>query len=215
MLLDGSTDAGNVDNELLLVVWFDRDGVDQKVYTRTSYFKMSRPSTVTAEGLFEVLQGAVQSLGIQAIKAEECAKLVGIGTDGASANVAGRGLKGLVERELSWIFWMWCLAHRLELAIKDALKQTSFDKVEEMLLRLYFIYEKSPKKCRQLEEIITDLKGCLSFEDGGTKPVRASGSRWVGHKFSAMKRILSKYGAYTNHLAVLSEGPLCEVSRSS
>ncbi len=36
------------------------------------------------------------------------------------------------------------------------------------------------------------------------KPVRASGSRWVSHKLNAMKRIISKYGAYTNHLVALS-----------
>ena len=30
--------------------------------------------------------------------------------------------------------WMWCLAHRLELAIKDALKGTTFDEINEMLL---------------------------------------------------------------------------------
>ena len=84
---------------------------------------------------------------------------MGITTDGAAANVAGNGLKGLVEKELEWIFWMWCLAHRLELAIKDALRSTMFDLVDEMLLHLYYIYEKSPKKCSELESIVTDLKG--------------------------------------------------------
>ena len=97
------------------------------------------------------------------------------------------------------------LAHRLELAIKDALTHTSFDLIDEMLLRLYYIYEKSPKKCRQLEEIIVDLQQCLTFDDKGIRPVRASGSRWVTHKLNAMKRVLSKYGAYTNHLTALSE----------
>ena len=33
------------------------------------------------------------------------------GTDGASANIAANGLKGLVEQELNWVFWMWCLVH--------------------------------------------------------------------------------------------------------
>ena len=74
-----------------------------------------------------------------------------------------------------------------------------------MLLRLYYIYEKSPKKCRELEEVIKDLQQFIQFEDSGTKPVRASGSRWVSHKLSAMKRILSKYGAYSSHLIALSE----------
>ena len=30
----------------------------------------------------------------------ECAKIVGIGTDGASANIADAGLKGLVEKDV-------------------------------------------------------------------------------------------------------------------
>ena len=62
-------------------------------------------------------------------------------------NIASAGLKGLVENKLPWIYWMWCLAHRLELAIKNALKSTSFDHIDDMLFCLYYIYEKSPKKC--------------------------------------------------------------------
>ena len=100
---------------------------------------------------------------------------------------------------------MWCMAHRLELAIKDAMKATAFDLIDDLLLRLYYLYEKSPKKCRELEDIITDLKECLTFDDAGIKPVRASGSRWVAHKLNAMKRVVSKFGAYTNHIAALSE----------
>ena len=71
------------------------------------------------------------------------------------------------------------MAHRLELAARDALKGTTFDLIDDMLLRLYLIYENSPKKCRQLEEICSNLKQCLTIdpEDGGVTPVRASGSR--------------------------------------
>ena len=76
----------------------------------------------------------MQDLGIAAVSSKECTKLVGIGTDKAATTVAGAGLKGLVEDKLPWVFWMWCLAHRLELAIKDALKGTSFDQIDEMLL---------------------------------------------------------------------------------
>ncbi len=137
---------------------------------------------------------------------------MGIATDGATANVAGNGLKGLVERELEWIFWMWCLAHRLELAIKDALRTTCLDQLGEMLLRLYYIYKKSPKKCTELESIVTDLEGTLHFTDegSGVQPIRACGTRWVCHKLSAMKRVLCKYGAYTAHLAALSEDSLAD-----
>ncbi len=73
----------------------------------------------------------LQGLGIQEISAERCKKLVGVGTDVASANIAARGLK---EEHLPWMFWTWCLAHRLELAINDALKGTAFDVIDEFLL---------------------------------------------------------------------------------
>ena len=51
---------------------------------------------------------------------------------------------------------------------------------------------------------MVELKEGLSIEDSGTKPIKASGSRWICHKWNAMKRILSKYGAYTSHLPALS-----------
>ena len=111
VLLDGLTDAGNVYNELLLVVWFDKNGVGEKFYIRTSYLCIIRPVTATALGIFDMVQVAVQKLGFPAISGEHCAKLVGIGTDGAAANIAGSGFKRLVEKEFPWIFWMWCMTH--------------------------------------------------------------------------------------------------------
>ena len=97
---------------------------------------ISRPTT--ALGIFDVVQAAVQKLGFLEISREQCTKLVGIGTDGAAANIASAGLKELLGKELLWIFWMWCMAHRLELAVKDAFRKTSFDLVDEMLLRSLF-----------------------------------------------------------------------------
>ena len=98
----------------------------------------------------------------------------------------------MVEAKLDWICWMWCLAHQLELAIKDALTGTVFDHIDDMLTRLFYLYSKSPKKCREIQDIINDLKQCLTFDDNGIKPIRASGTRWVSHKINAMKRVLSK-----------------------
>ena len=207
ILMDGSTDSGNIDDELFLVLWCDVDGSDEMVHSRMSYFTVARPEAVTGKGLVECMQGALSRLGIVEINSETCKYLVGIGTDGASANIAAAGMKGLVEKELPWVFWMWCLAHRLELAVQDALKRTTFDQIEEMLLRLYYLYERSPKKCRELEDVVADLRQFLTFDDKGIRPVRASGSRWVTHKVNAMKRVLSKYGAYVGHLTALSQDP--------
>ena len=88
-------------------------------------------------------------------------KTIGFGCDGTNANIAQGGLRGLLSHEMPWVFVFWCLAHRLELSVKGALKPTFFTTVDDLLLRLYYIYEKSPKKCRELEGIVVELKACL------------------------------------------------------
>ena len=46
--------------------------------------------------------------------------------DGTSSNIGvSSGLKALLEKDMPWVYWMWCLAHKLELAVSDALKNTS------------------------------------------------------------------------------------------
>ena len=176
LILDGSTDKGNTDNELVLAVWCEIDGKDERIHIKQKmgYFTVSRPQAVTADGIFSLLESTIQKLEIESITEATYKKLVILATDGASANIAASGLKGLVERQLSWIFWMWCLAHRLELAIKDALKGTTFDEIDDILLKLYYLNKKSPKKCRELAEIVSDLKDCLTFDDHGETPVGAS-----------------------------------------
>ena len=133
----------------------------------------------------------MQEISILSLDVDNCNKLVGIATDGASANIARGGLKGSVEDRLPWIFWMWCLAHQMELAIKDALTDTSFSDIDDMLMRLYYLYEKSPNKFQELEEIVKDLRECLQFEGSDNKPLRSSGLRWV------TQIVCSASGAYT------------------
>ena len=96
---------------------------------------MCGPNDDTASGLFQCLKCCLHKIGVKAIDAGECKGLVGIGTDGTNTNIAFAGLKGLVESQVPWVFWMWCLAHRVELALKS----TTFDLIDEMLLRMYYI----------------------------------------------------------------------------
>ena len=80
-----------------------------------------------------------------------------------------------------------------------------FKDIEEMLHRLYCIYEKSPKKTRELEVIMAELKEVFEFPKGGNKPVRSQGSSWVSHKHKALQRVVDRYGAYISHLTTLAE----------
>ena len=76
--------------------------------------------------------------------------------------------------------------------MKDALKQTFFARVDEMLLRAYYLYEKAPKKCVELDEVVSELRQCLDPTDlpieGGNRPLRACGTRFITHKVVAFGR---------------------------
>ena len=77
--------------------------------------------------------------------------MVGAGTDGASVNVGSvNGLKGKMQGALPWLLWTWCYSHCLELACKNTFSSPLNSMIQEMLLRLFYIYEKSPKKSREL-----------------------------------------------------------------
>ena len=204
---DASTDAGNEEVEMFLVLHFDPSSTDGKVYVRNRFFAVRHLSSATAEGLFDSFKRAVGYMQLDAWKT----KMIGFGCDGTNANIAQGGLRGLLSHEMPWVFVFWCLAHRLELSVKGALKPTFFTTVDDLLLRLYYIYEKSPKKCRELEGIVVELKACLEPAEmprkGGTRPLRACGTRFITHKVAALERMMDRFGAYISHLIAMTEDP--------
>ena len=74
-----------------------------------------------------------------------------------------------------------------------------------MLLRLFYLYEKSPRKCCELSDLVTDLKQVFEFPESGNLPVRSCGSRWITHKRRALQGVEDCFGAYLSHLAALIE----------
>ena len=95
-------------------------------------------------------------------------------------------MRGKLCRELPWLFWTLCYAHRLELACKDACSSQLCKDLLQMLLRLYYLYAKSPKKSRELCDIVEDLREVWELLAGGNLPVRSQGSRWITHKRKAV-----------------------------
>jgi len=50
-------------------------------------------------------------------------KMIGLACDGTNANVGSRsGLNSHFKKDIPWLIVSWCLAYRLELSVKDALK---------------------------------------------------------------------------------------------
>jgi hypothetical protein len=123
--MDGSTDAGNLEQELVLIVYCVKDEAAQQMNSCTRYLTVVNPEKGTADGLVDCLEKALQRLAID-MKGEEVfgegrPALVGGGTDGASVNIGSHtGMKARLQSMFPWLFWAWCFSHRLELACKDS-----------------------------------------------------------------------------------------------
>ena len=213
VLMDGSTDKGRVENELFVIVFCKRDDTLQEIRTCARCFCVLEPTKADAHGLVECLSRALNSMGIENLLERECVLsacdlpvLVGCGSDGASVNLSDQnGMRGKLQAALPWLYWAWCYSHRLELACKDAFSSHLFHDIDDMLFRLYYLYEKSPRKCRELSDLINDLKEVFGFPEGGNLPMRAHGSRWITYKRKTLQRVVDRYGAYLSHLATLTE----------
>lgn len=191
-MMDTTTDAGNVEDELFVLLFCKKDDAMQRITSCTCYLCVKKPERVDAQDQVDCLETALAMLRINnATDLSSKPVPLGIGTDGASANISGKnGMCSIIQREVPWVFWSWCFTRRLELAAKDAFKSRLFKDVVDMLLHLFYIYQKSPNKSRELATIAEELKIVFELPKGGNTPVRAHCSRWISHKRKAMQRIV-------------------------
>ena len=188
--MDGSTDSSATEQETIYIL-FICGGVPV-----LKYFSIESVKVADSTGLKETIEKAFLRFGFK----NYYDKLVGLNLHGASVNM-GRmnGLEKLVRDEAPWVKIVHCFNHRLEFAIKDAFTATTFyHNIDEMLTKLYYLYQKSPKRLQQLRELND------AYEKSIPKPTKAYGTRWVDFKFQAMERILGNYGPYMTHLEQLA-----------
>ena len=68
-------------------------------------------------------------------------------------------------------------------------------------MKLYYLYNKSPKKLRSLKQLVEDLDGLVDLvnnatEDDGVVPIKACGTRWIGHLVNALQSAINKFRVY-------------------
>ena len=105
----------------------------------------------------------------------------------------------LLKQDFPRISFILCFSHQVELALNDALKEL-IEPVDTSLMHLFYLYKKSSKKHRQLNNFYHLLEGQLEMYSAGVRPLKATGKRWIDHKIAAMERIIEKFGLYTQHL---------------
>ena len=147
IMADGSTDAAVKDQEAILAFYFDSKPVnEERVKVLTRFIGMIDGKPADAPGTLRSIDEAFENIGVSTEELRQ--KTVSFGADGASVNRGeDNGVISLIKETYPWVLFMWCIAHRLELSLKDALKDTCFKHIDEMLLNIYLLYYRSPKSC--------------------------------------------------------------------
>ena len=97
-------------------------------------------------------------------------------------SIAENILIKLFQEDYSLVLFTLCFSHRLELALKDAIKK-ALEPVDVMSLSdLYCLYAKSSKKHRESKNLFNLLEGQFKMYTAGVHPVEVTSMRWIDHK---------------------------------
>ena len=202
ILIDGSTDSSVKEKELMYVSYVSAE----QGCVQAHFLALKDVADCTATGLIQCIDETFISLGVNNWRS----KLVCMCMDGAAVNLGvRRGVAALLrtEYDMPWLIAVHCFNHRLELAAKDAFKNTYLDEVSNMLMNIYYVYHKSPKRLRDLRTVAEEM------DEQVTKPEKAHGTRWLQHKKRAVKVLLNCYPVLVGHFQSLAEANSADGAR--
>ena len=166
ILSDGSTDISVVEQEVVYVRYIKSNGRADTVLVN-----IVAPEHGHGLGLFEAIKTALLSIGLdfENMRHDQPGpSLVCANFDGASV-MQGRksGVVGHILNEIPDIIPIHCIAHKLELAVLDSIKNIPFLKrYEDTMKGIFITYHASPKKLRGLNELAVALEvDILQFSD--------------------------------------------------
>ena len=116
ILCDGSTDNSVIEEEILYVIFTD----PQTFKPTMKIFEVVAPAdSHDAPGLKNAIFATFHKHSLGSV----LSKIVFLSSDGVSVN-SGKdsGIIRLLQEDFPWISFIWCFSHRLEFALKDALK---------------------------------------------------------------------------------------------
>ena len=130
-------------------------------------------------------------------------KLVAASFDGARVNMGHTaGVARLLENDCGQLVIVHCVAHRLELAITDAMRNVKYEKTFTTILKkVYSYYHSSPKRTKELKAV-GDL-----LDEKILSHINLYGIRWLQSTHQAVKVLLNNLVAVISHMekAALSE----------
>ena len=92
--------------------------------------------------------------------------------------------KGCLQSERPWIATFWCLADRLELSLKVALRNTLFSTIDDILLRIYYL------------QVIKNIRNVTRHRNG--QSVKSRQRRWEWQLLISIRHIHDVVTRYNN-----------------
>ena len=160
VLSDGSTDKGIIEEEIVYVRYV-KDGEPH-----TNLVSVEFPSSVDAARIMAAIQDSIATLKLDENETEEFLlefykKLINVNFDGTS--VMSRNRSGVQKRFkdlVAGLIYTHCVAHRLELAMLDALKlkDSYIQNFDENINSLFKFYYYSPVRRKELKEMAKEIE---------------------------------------------------------
>ena len=160
VLNDGSSDTSVSEKELVYILFLDNGK------PKIEFLSIEDVKNADAAEIQECIAESFQQIDLT-----KFSEMVGLNVDGASVNMAKfTGLGTRLKVEAPWLQVIHCFNHRLELALKDAFSQSPvFSTVDNFITKLYYLYQKSPKRLQCLRELAE------AHEKTIPKPTKAGG----------------------------------------
>ena len=195
VLSDGSTDSGIIEQEIVYVR-FLCNGQPQ-----TKMVKILEIKHAHAAGILDAIDDAVAEVGIS--QEMWLSKVICANFDGASVMMGQtNGVAGQLKRRVPHIIVLHCVAHKLELAVLDAVKWFPYlQKFDDTIKAVFKLYYYSPKKRRELKEIGDLIEEKVAHFSG------LKSTRWLPSRLRSLMAVEKHTMVFTvMHLSSLASG---------
>ena len=176
ILADGTTDVSNLEQENVCVRYISPSSKSPVTMLAGIVDLEHGHADGVIDGIFKAL--ALVGLSRETLKSTESGpSLVCLNFDGASVMQGKKnGVAGKLMRDYPHVIPVWCIAHKLQLSVMDAVKDVDvLQRLEATLKGIYKYYHGSPKRRREVKAVadvleadlahIPDLKEVLPFQN--------------------------------------------------
>ncbi len=88
---------------------------------------VTEPTSATADDVYKAIESKCKEHGLES--KESC---IAGGADGAAVNFGSKkGVLSNIKAKVLWLVQIHCVAHHLELALKDAFKDTYIEEIDD------------------------------------------------------------------------------------